>query len=289
MPPAELRFNVAGAVDEDHFDQAGLRSIDDFNRALASVGRTMTQAQRILEWGCGCGRILRQLPFDPARQEVHGCDIDGKAIGWIQENLPDIQAVQTEGLPPLPYASRHFDLIINHSVLSHLDEDYQDAWLEELRRVLSKDGILILTVHGPHAYAGWVSTLPPGYPVLEDAIEQSKAALDAEGIYFFVDDGWAANFPKFYQSTFHAPWYIFEHWSQYFEILSYIPHGSLGHQDMIVLGHKPPPTAPRASLPGITKEAELAGLRQELDQLRNSTSWRLTRPLRSLASRYRNR
>jgi SAM-dependent methyltransferase len=287
MPPPELRANVTGGCDEDHFDETGRWSINDFNKALAGIGRSMADFTRILEWGCGCGRILRHLPFDPARQEVHGCDIDGQAIRWLQANMPNIQALETKGLPPLAYPNGHFDLIINHSVLSHLDEAYQDAWLEELRRVLSKDGVLILTVHGAHAYSRWVVGQPLGVPHIEQLIHESQAALDNRGIFFLVDDAWGATFPRYYQSTFHAEWYVFEHWSKYFEILNYIPHGSLGLQDMIVMGHKQPPLPPRTRAAVVTEAGELAALRQEVDQLRNSTSWRITAPLRALTRRYR--
>ena len=39
-------------------------------------------------------------------------------------------------LPPLDYPDATFDLIFNHSVFTHIDEQYQDAWLAELLRYL---------------------------------------------------------------------------------------------------------------------------------------------------------
>ena len=42
-------------------------------------------------------------------------------------------------------------------------------------------------------------------------------------------------FPDFYHSTFHAPWYIFEHWSKIFEIKAYVVRGSLDFQDLLLL------------------------------------------------------
>ena len=281
MPPADLRYNVSGIQDEKAFDLLGQRSVTELCNALAGIGRSMLQCHRILEWGCGCGRILRHLEFDPSRQEVFGCDIDPKATDWLTRNMPELQVTCNGEYPPLPYPDGHFDLILNHSVLSHLDEHHQDAWLAELRRVLSPDGTLILTVLGAHAHRAWISGLPPDRPDLDKAVEKSRAALDSKGIYFFVDDGWASNFPSYYQSTFHAPWYVFEHWSRFFDIASYIPHGSLDHQDMIVLRHKlpPPPERARAETPAAD---ELSALRLEIAALRGSTSWRLTKPLRDL-------
>jgi SAM-dependent methyltransferase len=285
MPPVELRFNVAGTRDEALFDQLGRRSVEDFSQALAGVGRSLGEFSRILEWGCGCGRILRHLTFDPARQEVHGCDIDPKGIEWLQANLPDVQVLTNGGLPPLPYPDGHFDLIINHSVLTHLDERYQDAWLAEIRRVLRPDGLAILTVHGPFAYQSWIANLPTHAPELSKVVAESRRALESTGIYFFVDDAWAHNFPEYYQSTFHAPWYVFDHWKSHFDIVSYIPRGSLKHQDMIVLRHLQPDPQPQPKV----AEDETARLREELEALRSSTSWRMTAPLRQIVTWMRGR
>jgi len=245
MPPPELRLKVAGADNEAHFDASGPMSVADFDRALAGVGRSRADFSRILEWGCGCGRILRHLDFDPRRQEVHGCDIDRGMIDWLQGAMPELRLVTSGGLPPLPYADGQFDLIVNHSVLTHLDEAYQDAWLGELRRILAVEGVLILTVSGVHAFEFWAASLPQGDPVAENTIHAARKTLAEQGIYFRADDGWADQFPKYYQNTFHAPWYVFEHWSRYFDIASFMPRGSLGYQDMVVLKHKTPAPPPR--------------------------------------------
>jgi SAM-dependent methyltransferase len=282
MPPEDLRFNVAGTGDEKTFDELGRMSVRDFTTALSAVGKSFADFRFILEWGCGCGRILRHLDFDPDLQQVYGCDIDRKSIDWLKEFMPKIKAERNGEYPPLPYSDGQFDLIINHSVLSHLDEKHQDAWLTELRRVLAPHGVLILTVLGPSAHKTWMSTLPPARPDLDAVITASKTALKEKGIYFFVDNGWSFNFPSFYQSTFHTPQYVFEHWGDYFDISGYLPRRSLGHQDMIVLTHKSPPPPERLSSPRM--DEEISALRSELAALRHSTSWRITSPMRALAS-----
>ena len=238
VPPQALRLRVSGIADATEFGSSGWQSAADFRRALSGVGVHIPNVSRILEWGCGCGRILSQLPVDWENQELHGCDIDGEAIAWLQENYPQIRTVQSNGLPPLPYPDGYFDLILNHSVLTHLDEAYQDAWLSELGRILAPTGVLVLTVHGPFAHRRWLSALPQDDPATTELARTSTEALKNKGVYFHVDDAWAADFPDYYQSMFHAPWYIFQHWTRYFDIVSYIPRGSLAHQDMILLRHR---------------------------------------------------
>lgn len=238
MPPLDLRLRVSNIADETQFGSSGWQSAADFRRALSGVSVHIPNVSRILEWGCGCGRILSQLPVDPEQQELHGCDIDGEAIAWLQSNYPQFRTIRNEGLPPLPYADGYFDLILNHSVLTHLDEAYQDAWLTELGRILAPNGVLVLTVHGPFAYRRWLGSLAAENPATEEIRRASQDALDTQGIWFLADDVWKDRFPSYYQSTFHAPWYVFEHWTEYFDILSYVPRGSLAHQDMIVMRHK---------------------------------------------------
>lgn len=238
IPPENLRLRVSGIADATEFGSSGFHSAADFRRALSGVGVHIPNVARILEWGCGCGRILTELPVDLDKQELHGCDIDGEAIRWLQDNYPRLRTVQSDGLPPLPYADGYFDLILNHSVLTHLDEAYQDAWLTELGRILAPGGTLVLTVHGPFALRRWLGALPQDDPQTIALERKSTEALETRGVYFHIDDVWAADFPSYYQSMFHAPWYIFEHWTRYFDILSYVPRGSLAHQDMILLRHK---------------------------------------------------
>lgn len=50
-----------------------------------------------------------------------------------QEHIPWVKSSVNQGLPPLDFPDEHFDLIFNHSVFTHIDENYQDAWLVEYR------------------------------------------------------------------------------------------------------------------------------------------------------------
>ena len=51
-------------------------------------------------------------------------------------------------LPPLLFEPQSFDLIYGISVFTHLNQQFQPRWLQELRRILKPDGMLILSLHG---------------------------------------------------------------------------------------------------------------------------------------------
>jgi SAM-dependent methyltransferase len=50
--------------------------------------------------------------------------------------------------PPLDYGASRFDFVYAVSVFTHLDEDLQRAWMDDLLRVLRPGGVLYLTLHG---------------------------------------------------------------------------------------------------------------------------------------------
>ena len=228
LPPAHLRIRVAGTDNAERFVKTGGLSLDDLSRGLAAIGRSIEDFNDVLDWGCGCGRILRHLPQPRAPRRIYGFDIDREAIAWVNENLPWVETSCNDGLPPLPYADASFDLIFNHSVMTHLDAFYQDAWLGELRRVLRPGGIATLTVHGRNAFHQNMAFVRPGKRAMY------AAQFRVNGIVFQKTQPPGA-FPAFYQTSYNNVPYIFDHWARFLEIRCYIPQGALGLQDYVVL------------------------------------------------------
>ena len=45
------------------------------------------EGRRILDFGCGAGRLLRQFTEEAEVAEFHGSDTDAEMIGWVREHL----------------------------------------------------------------------------------------------------------------------------------------------------------------------------------------------------------
>jgi SAM-dependent methyltransferase len=214
------------------FDETGKRSLGDITSALAGIGRSLSDFPRILDFGCGCARVTRWLQFETGGSELFGCDIDAEAIAWDQDNLPGVQFARNDHEPPLPYPDESFDLILNHSVFTHIDERMQDLWLAELRRVLKPGGVALLSVHGTRAFG--ISEHATRYEGDTGAIWRRE--LEQKGILFISSDSYVgSSFPSFYHTTFHAPWYVFEHWAHWFDVTAYLSHADLSFQDVVIL------------------------------------------------------
>jgi SAM-dependent methyltransferase len=253
LPPDELIDRVTAGVTAANaeqmrqvFRETGRQSVNDLERALSAIGRTLDSYSRALDFGCGCGRILAWLEPLADRCELHGTDIDEAAIAWCRRHLPFADFVTAGHEPPLPYPDEHFDLVFNHSVLTHLDERHQDLWLAELRRVTRPGGTVILTVHGEAPFRENERAADANGPVWRERLE-------SDGLLYIEEDAYVGSaFPAFYHTAFHAPWYVFEHWGRSFSIVAYIPRGSLGYQDVVVLARseeEPPSPEPVRARP----------------------------------------
>jgi SAM-dependent methyltransferase len=239
LPPDELIDRVVSGFSNEEveahralFLQTGRRSLEDLEAALAAVGDTLSSHESILEFGCGCGRIMRWMEDLGRTRKLAGTDIDARAIEWASENLTFARFDVNEGLPPTRYDDGEFDLIINHSVFTHLDESYQDQWLTELRRITAPEGLIVLSIHGEHAFMTSEEQLEEG----ARQRREWRMILERDGILFVSDDTYVGSaFPDFYHTAFHAPWYVFEHWSRWFDVLAYLPRSSLDFQDQVVL------------------------------------------------------
>jgi SAM-dependent methyltransferase len=223
LPPVELRVRVGCSEDADVFLTVGQAVFADLNRLLGAVGRTLDGFANVLDFGCGCGRVLR---FFPRRAGLVGCDIDAEAIAWCQQALGDrARFYATMPRPPLPFDDRSFDLAYAISVFTHLPEEMQFLWLEELARLLRPGGILIASTHGE-------TLLPANTP------EAVRRILKRTG-FLYTQGQSTPGLPDFYQTTFHLRRYVEEKWTRHFRLASAVPRGINSHQDAYVLERRP--------------------------------------------------
>ena len=105
------------------------------------------EGSRVLDFGCGCGRVLRWFWMDSSA-DYHGSDLNPDLAAWCEEFLPHVSAAANAPLPPTRYADGAFDFVYSISIFTHLPQDQQQAWLDELVRVVRPGGHLMITVAG---------------------------------------------------------------------------------------------------------------------------------------------
>lgn len=219
LPPESLRLRIGGS---ENFISVGTQLVD---LLITYVGKykPMLESGMILDWGCGCGRVIQHLIRFIGSERICGCDIDAAAIAWDKENIVGPQFDRIAPHPPTLYESDSFDIIYGVSVMTHLGEEVQTQWLEELNRIARPGAIVALSIIGETLRA---ANMPVS--VANEFATQGFASFIPNYSDLFSD----FSYPGYYQEAYHSLAYIAAHWGQYFEVLECV---ETKHQDIILL------------------------------------------------------
>ena len=177
----------------------------------------------VLDFGSGPGRVARFLDCLGSDTKVFGCDIDGEAIDWAQGELPETYFVSNDRPPlPLPDAVETFGGIVVLSVFTHLPEDMQFEWLEELANRLEPGALMMATFHGPSYYR----FIP----------EADREIFERDG-FVHSDLGKTPDLPDYYLSTFHSYEYVEKNWTKHFRLRRIVAQ-EVNDQDVAILEKK---------------------------------------------------
>ena len=144
VPPKDLAFDAYSAPDWNFYKKSG-ETTALFISKLCDKYLPNPNSIRILEWGCGPGRVIRHIPTSFSRNvDVYGSDYNKKTVAWCLKNLPEINFLENNLEPPIKLKKK-FDFIYAISVFTHLSEKVGHKWIEELYRLTKPGGILLIT------------------------------------------------------------------------------------------------------------------------------------------------
>jgi SAM-dependent methyltransferase len=139
--PKEMQshhYPILYQVEETHWWYVGRRQI--IRCLVEKICATLnTPNPKILDVGCGTGANLKMLA---AYGTAEGVDISSQAVDFCRER--GLDSVKLGAVEDLPYENGSFELVTALDVVEHLDDDV--AGLREMRRVLRRDGRLLLFV-----------------------------------------------------------------------------------------------------------------------------------------------
>jgi SAM-dependent methyltransferase len=299
LPPSELASWAGG----EHGDLLG--SFDRIGRgARERILWLLPEAwsfegKRVLDFGCGSGKVLRHFLAEAESCEFQACDLHEPSIRWVREHLsPPVDAFVSPDRPPLPRPDGHFDLIWAISVFTHIADGWS-SWLLELHRMLTDEGLLIASFLGEGMHERFVG----------EPFEERQVGMNVMN----YGQPWEEGSPN----VLHSRWWVEAHWGRAFDVIKWTAEAE-GRQSYALFRKRPAELssedlervasgepreleaqhyylrqlqdqiralrADRAAL-----RAESLALRSERDELSakmrivsRSRSWRITRPLRRL-------
>lgn len=110
---------------------------------LEKVNDYVKNGDRILDWGCGHGRLL--LVFKNKKIEYIGADFSSKILKIAKKNFPEHEFRLLNELS-LPFSDNFFNVICCIAAFHHIpSHELRLKLLKEFSRTLKKNGFLILT------------------------------------------------------------------------------------------------------------------------------------------------
>jgi SAM-dependent methyltransferase len=218
VPPPDLIEQVSGIPEVEWFLVGGALAAQSVADVLEKNGQAIEAFESILDFGCGCGRVIRHWR-SLRTVSVSGSDCSAELIDWCRRNLDFADFAVNSLSPPLEYGDSTFDFVIALSVFTHLPEPLQLPWMEELSRVLRPRGFLLVSTHGEH----YVEDLSPAE---RDLFNQGQLVVRGE-------EHAGSN----RCSTYHPESYMHDVLARRLEVVDFLPEGATGNpfQDLHLL------------------------------------------------------
>ncbi len=243
FPPRDLQNQFVGSSGE-----ATLREADRFYRVLktacAKAGRPLERESRVLDFGCGWGRILRFFLREVASQNLYGVDVDPDVIAVCKSLFSHGQFETVPAQAPTQLPSESFDVIYAYSVFSHLNEEISLQWFKEFARLLKPGGLLLATTQGrsfidfceeqrrkPVRENGWFEALARSFTDREQVLRDYD-----EGKFLHAPTGGGDFRPSsFYGETMIPPRYVERAYTPFLELVDFRDDRALLPQALITM------------------------------------------------------
>ncbi len=175
LPPAKLIVLVTGSADSAWYTEGGKLGAESIRQTLRKCGLEVNTFHTILDFGCGCGRVIRY--WSPLTSSaLHGADQNPDLIEWCRRHLPFAKFQSNTLEPRLKYADQQFEFAYALSVFAHMPEDLQQPWMSELWRVLRPGGHLLITTQGDEYLAKLTDTERARYFAGQIVVRYGQAA-----------------------------------------------------------------------------------------------------------------
>ncbi len=254
LPPEGVQEKYTGRSGEPALSQAfGFFQL--CKQELGRLGLELAPDSRVLDFGCGWGRITRLLLKDVHPRNVTGVDMLDEAIRICRKSNFPCAFERISPRPPIFYADESLDYIFAYSVFTHLSEECARAWIGEFRRILKPGGVVFATIRPPEAVEEFARLRQvPDIPSSGQTAAQAFQDLDrvrrdyAAGRFVFEPSPGASPEGACFGEALIPPAYAQRNYSGHFpeiRILESRDHGRFD-QHLLILRKAPRPVASAA-------------------------------------------
>jgi SAM-dependent methyltransferase/uncharacterized coiled-coil protein SlyX len=227
--------------------ESALREIFPFyseiKRYANKLGVHLMAESRVLDFGCGWGRIIRFFLKDVLADHLYGIDVDPEMISLCRKLVHYGNYSVCNPIPPTEFPDDTLDIIYAYSVFSHLAEPVHIKWIEEFSRILKPGGLLVVTTEGRHFIEFCKSLRGKKHDLawfngIANAFVDIEAALSDydKGKFLYSATGGGPSRPSsFYGEAVIPRAYIEREWTKYLEFRDFVDDRALSFQTMVVM------------------------------------------------------
>jgi SAM-dependent methyltransferase len=159
FPERSLQENTTGLSADAAVRQA-LGFYEETVKALSMRNVEIAPSWRLLDFGCGWGRVTRCFMRDLMLSNMVGIDVDSDFVDLSNSLFGSPRFMRCDPFPPTDLSPGTIDLVTAYSVFSHLSEAACDAWMDEFHRMLKPGGwVSITTRHESFFdYCAWAAS-----------------------------------------------------------------------------------------------------------------------------------
>ncbi len=238
LPDEGLQADFVG-VSGSEAVTAGAAIHDLFKRLYEQHAGPLLPDHRVLDFGCGWGRVIRFFLKEIEPDNLYGIDVNERALAACEATNHWCRFLRTAEFPPTDFESESFELVYAYSVFSHLPEELHELWLEEFCRIIKPGGTVVLTTF-PRRFielcAEWA--VSDDRESFTESRQRVAAAFGTPGLLAAYDRGEFCYGPREDIENFGTACipeeYVRRVWSKYFPVLDYVR--DVEWQDVIVCG-----------------------------------------------------
>lgn len=132
-----------------------------------AFAQTYVHGKRVLDVACGTG-FGSQMLAQAGATHVDGVDISEESIAYAKRNHSDPRVTyHCRSAEDLPFNDGEFNIVTSFETIEHLEDEIRARYLDELYRVLTDDGVLILSTPNKRITSPWKDKPNNPFHVLE--------------------------------------------------------------------------------------------------------------------------
>lgn len=145
MYPSTARIPIPEFSGEQMILGHGKKSSEEEHLARYQFTKTFVDEKSVLDFACGTGYGTAMIKSFGAKKVI-GIDISHEAISYAEKlhNADGITFLEASAAS-LPLQNNSIDIVVSFETIEHLTDTDRDRCLQELARVLKRDGVLLLS------------------------------------------------------------------------------------------------------------------------------------------------